>query len=348
MTTIGPKDATFDVPDPTDWKGTALHGLAAVESPMRCQICKEFMTTPMMTSCGHTFCSLCIRRCLANDGLCPACRTRDQEFKLRANKSMGEVIESFQQIRASALEIARTPSLSDSRAQKRKRDASISNGQDLEKRRTRSSARIASQEPLESPTDATYIEQSDGANGPGGHSSSESNNISGPSVTTNLRLQRPSFDPTPLPTLNYSLLNDTNLRKKLKDLGISNTGNRPALERRHREWLTLWNANCDAAKPRSKAELLRELDTWERIQAGPGTSRNYTLGSGGLPIGSQDFDTAAWSSKYGSAYHSLIEEAARNRRQKSSGVATSTSAPIDVTNDVSGDGLNDGTKDSAD
>lgn len=184
--------------------------------------------------------------------------------------------------------------------------------------------------------------------GPGGHSSSESNNISGPSVTTNLRLQRPSFEPTPLPTLNYSLLNDTNLRKKLKDIGISNTGNRPALERRHREWLTLWNANCDAAKPRSKTELLRELDTWERIQAGPGTSRNYTMGSGGLPIGSQDFDIAAWSSKHGSAYHSLIEEAARNRRHKSSGVTTSTSEPIDVTNDVSGDGFNDGTKDSAD
>lgn len=166
MMAIGPQDTTFDVPDPTDWKGTALQGFAAVESPMRCQICKEFMTTPMMTSCGHTFCSLCIRRCLANDGLCPACRTRDQEFKLRANKSLGEVIESFKQIRGSALEIARMPPiLSDSRSQKRKRDASTSAGQDLEKRRTRSSTRIASQEPPESPLEATYIEQSDGANG---------------------------------------------------------------------------------------------------------------------------------------------------------------------------------------
>lgn len=79
---------------------------------------------------------------------------------------MGEVIESFKQIRGSALEIARMPPiLSDSRSQKRKRDASISNNQDLEKRRTRSSTRIASQEPLESPMEATYIEQSDGTNG---------------------------------------------------------------------------------------------------------------------------------------------------------------------------------------
>ncbi|OBT61653.1 DNA repair protein rad18 [Pseudogymnoascus sp. 23342-1-I1] len=283
---------------------------------------------------------------------------------------MDEVIESFKQVRASALEIARTPPLSDPRAHKRKRDASISNVQDLEKRRTRSSTRIASQEPLESPTEATYIEQSDGANEDGlvacpicsarmkevlvnghidaSHMSSEPNNISSPSVTANLRLQRPSFEPTPLPTLNYSLLNDTNLRKKLKDLGISNIGNRPALERRHREWLTLWNANCDASKPRSKAELLRELETWERIQAGPGTSRNYTIGSGGLPIASKDFNTTAWSSKHDSEYHRLIEEAGRNRRQKPSGDATATSEPVGVTNNVSGDSLNDGIKDPVD
>lgn len=166
MATIGPQDITFDVPDATDWKGTALQGFAAVESPMRCQICKEFMTTPMMTSCGHTFCSLCIRRCLANDGLCPACRTPDQELKLRANKCMGEVIESFKQIRGPALQIARVPQIaSDSRSEKRKRDASISNSQDLEKRRTRSSARIASQEPPESSLEATCIKQSDGVNG---------------------------------------------------------------------------------------------------------------------------------------------------------------------------------------
>ncbi|KFY17571.1 hypothetical protein V492_00552 [Pseudogymnoascus sp. VKM F-4246] len=377
MTTIAPQDITYDVPDPTDWKGTALDGLAAVESPMRCQICKEFMTTPMMTSCGHTFCSLCIRRCLANDGLCPACRTPDQEFKLRANKSMGEVIESFKQIRGPALEFARMPPVSsDSRSQKRKRDTSTGNGHDLEKRRTRSSTRIASQEPLESPVEATYIEQSDGINddglvacpicstrmkevlvdrhietscpSPGDHSSRIPNNISSHPLTTNPRLQQPSFKPTTLPTLTYGLLNDTSLRKKLKELGISSTGNRQALERRHKEWLAIWNANCDAPKPRSKAELLRELDTWEKIQAGPGSSRSYTLGSGGLPIASKDFDSAAWSSKHGSAYRNLIEEAGRNRRQKSSGEATSTSEPTGATHDVPGDNFNDGAGNCAD
>jgi hypothetical protein len=79
---------------------------------------------------------------------------------------MGEVVESFKKIRESALEIARIPpTISGPISQKRKRDTSISNGQDLEKRRTRSSTRISSQEPLESHIEATYIEQSDGVNG---------------------------------------------------------------------------------------------------------------------------------------------------------------------------------------
>lgn len=186
--------------------------------------------------------------------------------------------------------------------------------------------------------------------GPDDHLSSNSkpNNMSSPSVTTNLRLQRPSFEPKPLPTLSYSLLNDTNLRKKLKDLGISAAGSRPAVERRHREWLTLWNANCDASKPRSKAELLRDLDTWERSQVGQAASRNITIGGGGLPIASKDFDGAAWSSKHNSSYRNLIEEAGRNRRQKSTGGATSATKPIGVAADVSEDNFNDGTKGCAD
>src|SRR4051812_5326426 len=55
-----------------------------------------------------------------------------------------------------------------------------------------------------------------------------------------------------LPHLNYSLFKEVGLRKKLQDLGISGQGNRQLLERRHTEWVTLWNANCDASKPRKK------------------------------------------------------------------------------------------------
>lgn len=164
------RDALFDVPDSTDWHGTSLPGFAEVEAPMRCQVCKEFMMTPMITSCGHTFCSVCIRRCLANDGLCPACRTPDQELKLRPNKSMEEVVESFQKARKSALEVGRARSNpSAPKSPKRKiTDAGFEDdGQGRRTKNTRSSNRIASRITPQRAIEVADIEETDGDYEPG-------------------------------------------------------------------------------------------------------------------------------------------------------------------------------------
>ena len=79
-----------------------------------------------------------------------------------------------------------------------------------------------------------------------------------------------SLAPSRLPGLNYALLKDNALRKKLQELGIPTWGDKQLLQRRHIEWLHLYNSNCDADESRrkSKRELLKELDTWERIQGG--------------------------------------------------------------------------------
>ena len=61
----------------------------------------------MITSCSHTFCSLCIRRCLTTDGRCPACRTQDQAIKLRANSSVQELVDAFKGARPVVLQFGR-------------------------------------------------------------------------------------------------------------------------------------------------------------------------------------------------------------------------------------------------
>jgi len=98
---------SFDIPDSTDWLGTPLSLLAPLESSLRCQICKDFFDNPVITSCSHTFCSLCIRRCLSNEGRCPTCRLQDQELKLRRNWIVQELVEQFQNARGSMLSLAR-------------------------------------------------------------------------------------------------------------------------------------------------------------------------------------------------------------------------------------------------
>lgn len=117
-----------------------------------------------------------------------------------------------------------------------------------------------------------------------------------------------------LPALNYSMLKEQQLRKKLNELGISTAGNRQMLEKRHKEWMTIWNANCDSLHPRRKAELLQDLDSWERTQGSraPTQSRSVNLGA---QIKDKDFDQAAWSSKHESSFKDLIASARRNRAQ---------------------------------
>jgi E3 ubiquitin-protein ligase RAD18 len=108
--------------------------------------------------------------------------------------------------------------------------------------------------------------------------------------------------PKRLPTINYALLKDNDLRRKLRELGIPDWGGKPLLQKRHTEWLSLWNANCDAFAPKSKRELLRELDVWERTQGGQASA-------GPNVVMRKDFDGSAWSAAYGDDFKKLIADA---------------------------------------
>ena len=116
-----------------------------------------------------------------------------------------------------------------------------------------------------------------------------------------------------LPPLNYSILRDQALRKKMSELNISASGSRQLLERRHKEWVTIWNANCDSARPKSRMELLHDLDVWERTLGGRAP---LTLSSHiGAQIRDKDFDGAAWAAKHDTSFKDLIANARRSRNQ---------------------------------
>ena len=103
----GLMDAAYNVTDSSDWLNTPLAPLRSVEAALRCQVCKDFYNTPMITTCSHTFCSLCIRRCLTNEGKCPSCRSSDQEIRLRRNWAVQELVDAFQEARPKILKVGR-------------------------------------------------------------------------------------------------------------------------------------------------------------------------------------------------------------------------------------------------
>lgn len=81
------------------------------------------------------------------------------------------------------------------------------------------------------------------------------------------------------------------------------------LEKRHTEWVNLWNANCDSSSPRSKREVLQELDLWERSQ---GTLAPTSSGPGSTLM-KKDFDGSAWAASHDSEFRQLIKNARRKR-----------------------------------
>ena len=109
-----------------------------------------------------------------------------------------------------------------------------------------------------------------------------------------------------LPQINYSLLNDNLLRKKLSALGIPNTGPRALVMRRHTEWVNLVNANCDSKTPKTKRELLRELGTWDKTQG-----RQLVNGCSDptASVMNKDFDGAVWAVDHDSDFKKLIAHA---------------------------------------
>ncbi|KAG9251839.1 uncharacterized protein F5Z01DRAFT_662267 [Emericellopsis atlantica] len=335
-----------DVTDSTDWLSTPLSALTPLESALRCQVCKDFYTTPMLTSCSHTFCSLCIRRALASDMKCPLCRANDQEMKLRSNWSMEEAVEAWKGARSRTLEMARSRGAPGSPKRK-------ANEVELEEqtgsKRLRSSARLSGKATMPSyapkPIGGDDIVQiSDGEEE--FEPEPDDGLVSCPScrkrmkewqVFTHLNTctgpsPKPKTPPKPqlgafgqpqqkakdrLPAVNYSMLKDNALRKRLADLGLSTQGPRTILESRHREFLTLWNANCDAVYPKRKAQLISDLESWERAQRTGGANR-------GTMVKDKEFDGVAWAQKHGDSFKDLVAEALRNRA-----VAKSKSIPED-------------------
>nr|XP_012326482.1 E3 ubiquitin-protein ligase RAD18 isoform X4 [Aotus nancymaae] len=69
-----------------------------------------------------------------------------------------------------------------------------------------------------------------------------------------------------LPKTVYNLLSDRDLKKKLKEHGLSSQGNKQQLIKRHQEFVHMYNAQCDALHPKSAAEIVQEIENMEKTR----------------------------------------------------------------------------------
>jgi E3 ubiquitin-protein ligase RAD18 len=106
--------------------------------------------------------------------------------------------------------------------------------------------------------------------------------------------------------MNYRLMKEGDMRKKLHALGIPNGGTKAAMIQRHLEWLNIWNANVDSTNPKSKAQLLKELEMWERTQgAGVVAPKPKVM--------EKDFNGQQWISDNRDHFNDLVANARKKR-----------------------------------
>ncbi|KAK7493595.1 hypothetical protein BaRGS_00015107 [Batillaria attramentaria] len=70
----------------------------------------------------------------------------------------------------------------------------------------------------------------------------------------------------PLPKLVYNLMPDKDIRRRLKELGLSTQGDRQTLIKRHHEFTLFHNADCDSVTPRPVSDLLKEFEDAQGLQ----------------------------------------------------------------------------------
>ncbi|KAK5117384.1 hypothetical protein LTR62_006002 [Meristemomyces frigidus] len=342
-------DIASDIPDSTDWLETSLKDFVQLESALHCQICKEFYNTPMVTSCSHSFCSRCIRTSLSADGRCPACRTPDQASRLRNNWALQEVVATFLAARPTAIRVARREQLEAQQAKRPgKRKRVVAGLDDVEEagagsRTTRSKSRKMAASQTSNP-DVIEVDDSEDDDAYEPEAAADDGLVECPlgcgkrmkieqvephldrcedekQEVKKLTFRRPAQQsqreserqsPRPqdrLAELNYSLLKEQPMRKKLEEIGIPAWGTKQLMVKRHTEWVNLWNANCDSNLPRSKRDLLQDLDSWERTQGG----RAPTANAMSTNVMRKDFDGTGWANKNKDDFSRLIADARRKK-----------------------------------
>lgn len=96
------------ITDASDFARTSVPQLAQLDNLLRCHICKEFLKVPVLTPCGHTFCSICIRQYLRQDPKCPLCLNELRESSLRSEFLVNEIVEIHKSSRQALLEALKT------------------------------------------------------------------------------------------------------------------------------------------------------------------------------------------------------------------------------------------------
>ncbi|XP_014802100.1 PREDICTED: E3 ubiquitin-protein ligase RAD18 isoform X2 [Calidris pugnax] len=280
----------------------------------------------IIPQCSHNYCSLCIRKFLSYKTQCPTCCVAVSESDLKNNRTLDELVKSFNSARQQLFQLVLDTPLISSPLACSRYSAGKSQGRSpvswpvvkeevpvidsfLKKEKVCTSTKADGLAGTEQKVFKTEEQrnlygssaEADGKDSEAGTQSPESTQShEKPSTSVVKRVEKvecpvcevaipeqyinkhldsclsreekkdslrsSAHKRKPMSKVVYNLLSDRDLRKKLKEHGLSTQGTRQQLVKRHQEFVHVYNAQCDSLNPKSVAEVVKELEKNEKIR----------------------------------------------------------------------------------
>ncbi|NXY42218.1 RAD18 ligase, partial [Ceuthmochares aereus] len=298
-----------------------------VDDLLRCGICFDYFSIAMIIpQCSHNYCSLCIRKFLSYKTQCPTCCVAVLESDLKNNRTLDELVKSFNSARQQLFQLVLDTPLTASSLACSRRSAGKSQVRSpvsqpvlkeevplidsfLRKEKVCTSTKaddLAGTDQKIFKTEENHNLYSSSAEVGGkdneveSQESPECTKIHEKPSTSMVKVVKKVDCPVcevaipeqyinkhldscltreekkdslrssahkrkPMSKVVYNLLSDRDLKKKLKENGLSTQGTRHQLIKRHQEFVHMYNAQCDSLNPKS-AEVVKELETNEKIR----------------------------------------------------------------------------------
>ncbi|NXW40949.1 RAD18 ligase, partial [Nyctiprogne leucopyga] len=299
-----------------------------VDDLLRCGICFDYFSIAMIIpQCSHNYCSLCIRKFLSYKTQCPTCCVAVSESDLKNNRTLDELVKSFNSARQQLFQLVLDAPLISSPLACSRRAAGKSHIRNpvscpvvkeevpvidsfLRREEVCTSTKTDSlagtdQKIFKTEEHDNFYSSSAEVDGkdnevgsresPECTTSHEKPSTSAVKVVKKVdcpvcevaipeqfinkhldscltrdekkdSLRSSAHKRKPMSKVVYNLLSDRDLKRKLKEHGLSTHGTRQQLIKRHQEFVHVYNAQCDSLNPKSVAEIVKELQKNEKIR----------------------------------------------------------------------------------
>ncbi|XP_022250410.1 E3 ubiquitin-protein ligase RAD18-like isoform X2 [Limulus polyphemus] len=120
----------------------------------------------------------------------------------------------------------------------------------------------------------------------------------------------------PIPKLVYHLLSDKDLKRKMKDFGLSTQGNRQSLIKRHKAFVVLYNSECDALQPLPVLEIIKKVEEQEKEEKVQATVTSFFQYDKRSDSGVIEEEQKKYLKQHDSQFQQLIGDAQKRQERK--------------------------------